>query len=489
MVTCGSNPLKLSRNYRLLFGGLQGSSLPVLTRQAKRVRQFHIRQFGMGKRQKKKNKKRKEVRDKCTPTKRQKLDGVSVMWDDFDGITSEDEESTQERCGTTPSSTTNTAVHVHTIELEEVHTDGHIEQTFQGDFAYPEGCRTFIDNFSQSNKEHHLKKVNKGERITAIHKEKKREIYTVEGEALQSIGHVDSELSDAKKLLEKLKECMATNLAEGSYRGISGHGYVMHVGRRYRYSEPQGSEHQKLDSWAITPDANPELYKTIVHQVQKLGNPSVRRVETWGRKFEKDMQEQRHLMDKVLSMDGTATFTFPCASIGINGGYACHRDKRDVAKTVWISLGTGALVFPQYEHIVHLHPGDIIVFNGHGEWHANMVLPSIRDVLGHWCKRSYSTGEDFNQMHQQLKESGVPGAGTMNQLIMCLYFQSQQRPYLVNRYNRDHPDSPLPETDNDVDGNTGSGNENLHDVSDYEITRQGRTEEHNVFLRRLGFDV
>ena len=41
----------------------------------------------------------------------------------------------------------------------------------------------------------------------------------------------------------------------------------------------------------------------------------------------------------------------------------------------------GALVFPQYDHIVYLHPGDIIVFNGAAEWHANMVKPTVGEAL------------------------------------------------------------------------------------------------------------
>ena len=49
-------------------------------------------------------------------------------------------------------------------------------------------------------------------------------------------------------------------------------------------------------------------------------------------------------------------------------GCTKHKDKRDCRRTVWLCNGTGALVhvFPEYEHILHLHPGDIIVFNGEG---------------------------------------------------------------------------------------------------------------------------
>lgn len=38
-------------------------------------------------------------------------------------------------------------------------------------------------------------------------------------------------------------------------------------------------------------------------------------------------------------------------------------------------------MFPQFEHIVYLHPGDIIVFNGAAEWHANMVKPTAGEAL------------------------------------------------------------------------------------------------------------
>ena len=69
-----------------------------------------------------------------------------------------------------------------------------------------------------------------------------------------------------------------------------------------------------------------------------------------------------------------------------------------MSRTVWLSTGRyahvhdischhscvlcrGALVFPQFEHIVYLHPGDIIVFNGAAEWHANMVKPTAGEAL------------------------------------------------------------------------------------------------------------
>lgn len=78
-----------------------------------------------------------------------------------------------------------------------------------------------------------------------------------------------------------------------------------------------------------------------------------------GGAFETEMTKQRQLMDKLVSLDGTASFTFPSASIGFNGGYGIHVDKKDVRSTVWASTGEGAICFPQYELLVQLHPGYI----------------------------------------------------------------------------------------------------------------------------------
>ena len=95
-----------------------------------------------------------------------------------------------------------------------------------------------------------------------------------------------------------------------------------------------------------------------------MGNSAVRGIEKWGPAWRDAMRKQRALMDLLLDMDGTACFTFPSASIGVNGGYGCHRDKNDITDTVIISTGIGAWVFPQYEHVVHLLPGDVLVFDG-----------------------------------------------------------------------------------------------------------------------------
>ena len=65
------------------------------------------------------------------------------------------------------------------------------------------------------------------------------------GEALQSLGLNNKEITDAKRELEKLPGCMATNMAEGGYRGVGGFGNVHHCGVRFRYSESKlsGASH------------------------------------------------------------------------------------------------------------------------------------------------------------------------------------------------------------------------------------------------------
>ena len=132
--------------------------------------------------------------------------------------------------------------------------------------------------------------------------------------------------------------------------------------------------------------------------------------------------------DKILQKPGTATFTFPVASIGINGGYKCHRDQRDVIKTVWICACQGALVFPAFEHTVHVSRGDIIVFDGNKHYHANTVRRDKMDV------RNLVVSQGKMTIEQYLHEAAGLQIPQFNQLIICLYFQKQQRSYLMNAY-------------------------------------------------------
>ena len=64
-----------------------------------------------------------------------------------------------------------------------------------------------------------------------------------------------------------------------------------------------------------------------------------------------------------------------------NGGFGAHFDGRDVRKTVWVSLGYGALVFPSHEHTVCLEPGDIIRFDARQFFHANTVRPDVDTLV------------------------------------------------------------------------------------------------------------
>ena len=66
-----------------------------------------------------------------------------------------------------------------------------------------------------------------------------------------------------------------------------------------------------------------------------------------------------------------------------NGGFGAHFDGYDdiVRKTVWVSLGYGALVFPSHEHTVYLEPGDIIRFDARQFFHANTVRPDVDTLV------------------------------------------------------------------------------------------------------------
>ena len=80
----------------------------------------------------------------------------------------------------------------------------------------------------------------------------------------------------------------------------------------------------------------------------------------------------------------------------------------------------------------------------------------------------------------------------LDQQIVCLYFQSQQKSYLVNRYNRAHPNNQVEqeeqqqqqqqEDDDDADP--------LHDaddaLSEYEKERRRNIARNLAFLEALG---
>ena len=73
------------------------------------------------------------------------------------------------------------------------------------------------------------------------------------------------------------------------------------------------------------------------------------------------------------------------ASIALNSGFSCHKDKRDTRHTLWGSLQYGGIAFPAFEHALMLHPGDVVVFNGRDYVHASIAFPADREVCP-WCR-------------------------------------------------------------------------------------------------------
>ena len=151
------------------------------------------------------------------------------------------------------------------------------------------------------------------------------------------------------------------------------------------------------------------------------------------------MQKHRHLMDKILLDRGTACFTFPVANIGVNGGYKTHTDNKDVLKTLWVCGDQGTLVFPEFELSVHLQRGDVIRMSYCLEvtdtcMRTQFVLKRLTsEPLSYHL---VSRGMSFDRCQGVLNDLEIPH---FDQLIGCLYFQSQQRAYLVNSYNNRRP--------------------------------------------------
>ena len=333
------------------------------------------------------------------------------------------------------------------LHLTAAHTNSETEVTYGGKFVFPPGCHSFVDGFDPKYTSHHVTRVPQGKRVIGHGVPKvdpkcegqqpaaseEATLYWVEGCALQSeIQGLD--VTAEGKGISHMRECMSTNMAAGEYRGVGGMGEVYHCGRRYRYSEKRNSKKQKLDSWALHPDANPKRHESALKHVQKVSNAAVRRVEQWDSTWEGHMVKQRAMLDKVLAESGTASFTFPSASLGFNGGYSTHKDKRDIRWTVWVCMRKGALVFPEYQHIVHLHPGDVIAFNGREQWHAQMVTPTRSQLVKHVLQRTYI--RDTDHLRQTIREVNNQQIPEVRPMVVCLYWQRQQRGYLVNRYNR-----------------------------------------------------
>ena len=90
--------------------------------------------------------------------------------------------------------------------------------------------------------------------------------------------------------------------------------------------------------------------------------------------------------------------------------------------------------------------GDIVIFNGAAEWHANMVNPpaaaqskQIPQLDGDFDSESWELRrEETRQCADEDEEQEAAANLLEDNQIVCFYFQKQQRSYLVNNYNRTH---------------------------------------------------
>ena len=100
---------------------------------------------------------------------------------------------------------------------------------------------------------------------------------------------------------------------------------------------------------------------------------------------------------------------------------------------------------------MYLYPGDVIVFDGTAEWHANMVCPTDKDAAKSFVSRgglrkaeiSGEFGKEYRALLRDIREALPVAAGWMQQQIECYYFQRMQRAYLIQNYNDEHPDNPI----------------------------------------------
>ena len=240
--------------------------------------------------------------------------------------------------------------------------------------------------------------------------------YYVEASALTEEG-VDC--NTAYSEIINLSHCVEATCNMAHKRGCAhGKGFIGAMDIRYRYTAPD-VEKGGREKVAATGSQDDDLYDSVLPAVQRVANKMVAIVERWSVGLKLEMQAQRKLMRTVLPASGTASHIFPMASIGIQGLYGAHWDKRDTRTTLVLrgSLKSGVLAFPSYRHVQKLGPGDVFVFNGKDHMRANVVYP---------C--------DVEEAGNLPEDSGVQN------MIVCLYFQSQQGSYFSNAYNATHED-------------------------------------------------
>ena len=292
------------------------------------------------------------------------------------------------------------------IEADDISYEDLVD-TYLDQYAHPYGFESFIDKWPQSRM---WDGPDPGELLIVRDKHSDEIIYYIQGGALIDEGVCcDTAYSE----IINLPYCVKANMAHK--RGCAhGKGFIGAMGIRYRYTEPD-VEKGGREKVAATASQDDDLYNSVLPAVQRVANSMVAIVERWGVGLKAEMQAQRKFMRTVLPASGTASHTFPMASIGIQGLYGAHWDKRDTRTTLWGSLKSGGLAFPSYRHVQKLRPGDVLGFNGKDHMHANVVYPC--DV------------DEAANLPSELKN-----------MIVCLYFQSQQGSYFSNAYNATHED-------------------------------------------------
>ena len=329
-----------------------------------------------------------------------------------------------------------------TIYVKKKHTDEHVRLVWENQFALPRGLGSFVDAWGEAA----WFKPHPSKFYVVRDADTNQILYRIKAGGLFVEG-VDC--ASEYKVIRHLPQAVKTNQAGKRYCA-KGNGFVGAVGIRYRYSEPKDSGRQKLDSVAA---AKVHLYVNVLQAVNRVANAIVRCAEQMGPDLQTEMQDLRTFITKVCDMPGMASFTYPIASVGVNGAYGAHKDKRDTRTTLWGSMKYGGIAWPAYEHVCELSPGDVVAFDGKAAYHANVVYPASDDEL-----------------------AGLPEQ--LLNMIIALYFQSQQESYLRNNYNAEHPEEQLENALLDAihshhDDSTSS------ELSEYELERLSRIK-HNL---------
>ena len=134
-----------------------------------------------------------------------------------------------------------------------------------------------------------------------------------------------------------------------SKRGVAaGCGFVGSMGIRYRYIEPKGKR-PKLASVASDRQA---MYARILSASQSICNVMCLIARHFGDDMSLELSQIREFVKKVVGVNGTVSFWFPIASIGMNGalhvakalgrrsGQACSMEASPSHATSYVSTYT-----------------------------------------------------------------------------------------------------------------------------------------------------